>query len=168
MTTKIYVANLAKYNEGQLVGKWLTLPMDEDELQEAVQGILGNDEECAIHDYEAVFEISEYDNITRINEIAQILDDLGEDEEVIRAILGNWTDIDYGLGILQEREYQVYSGCSSMADVAQEILDEQGTLDKLPEELRSYFDYAAYGRDLELNGTFLEADHDSYVEVYNH
>ncbi|MED1885462.1 hypothetical protein EDM54_17230 [Brevibacillus borstelensis] len=27
MKVKIYVANLAKYNEGILVGEWLTLPM---------------------------------------------------------------------------------------------------------------------------------------------
>ena len=31
---KIYIANLGKYNEGELVGEWLTLPTTDEELQE--------------------------------------------------------------------------------------------------------------------------------------
>lgn len=34
---KIYVANLAKYNEGELVGEWFDLPVDKDEVFETKQ-----------------------------------------------------------------------------------------------------------------------------------
>ena len=168
MTIRIYVANLAKYNDGTLNGIWINLPMDEDDLMESIQVMLGDDEEWAIHDYEAPFAINETDEIERLNEIAQVLEDSSEDKNVIMAILGNWTDIEYGIGIIQDGEYVVYTNCSDMGDVAQEVLEEQGTLDSMPEELRSYFDYDAYGRDLAINGTFLYAGNQTYVEVCNH
>jgi hypothetical protein len=68
----IYVANLAKYNEGHLVGKWLALPMDADNMQKEIKLILGTDEEYAIHDYEAPFPISEYSNPFHLNQIAEL------------------------------------------------------------------------------------------------
>lgn len=73
MEVRIYVANLAKYNEGKLVGMWLTLPLRSEELEERLKQILGEDEEYAIHDYEAPFSISEYDNVFAINEAAAVL-----------------------------------------------------------------------------------------------
>ncbi len=48
----MYIANLAKYNEGKLVGRWVTLPMERHELEQCIRDVLGDDEEYAIHDYE--------------------------------------------------------------------------------------------------------------------
>ena len=31
---RIYIANLGKYNKGELVGAWFTLPVDYDEMAE--------------------------------------------------------------------------------------------------------------------------------------
>lgn len=33
------------------------------------------------------------------------------------------------------------------------------------EEVKIYFDYEAYGRDMEINGTFIQIDN-SFVELY--
>ncbi|MDN4094564.1 antirestriction protein ArdA [Brevibacillus agri] len=41
MNVKLYVAKLAKYNEGKLVGEWLTLPMSPEKLAEQLRCILG-------------------------------------------------------------------------------------------------------------------------------
>ncbi|MED1947208.1 MULTISPECIES: antirestriction protein ArdA [Brevibacillus] len=41
MDVKRYVANLAKYNEGKLVGEWLTLSKSREELEERLQVIMG-------------------------------------------------------------------------------------------------------------------------------
>ena len=30
---KVYVANLGKYNEGELVGDWISLPVENEELE---------------------------------------------------------------------------------------------------------------------------------------
>ena len=39
-----------------------------------------------------------------------------------------------------------------MADVARYYLEESGQLGELPAHLQNYIDYAAYGRDMELDG----------------
>ena len=56
---RVYIANLGKYNEGELVGAWFTPPVDYDEMAERI-GLNERYEEYAIHDYELPFEIDEY------------------------------------------------------------------------------------------------------------
>ncbi len=48
----VYIANLGRYDEGELVGAWFTLPVDEDEVSEQI-GLDDVYEEYAIHDYGA-------------------------------------------------------------------------------------------------------------------
>ena len=52
-----------------------------------------------------------------------------------------------------------------MADVAETYADETGLLDEIPKHLRYYFDFAAFGRDMEIEGTFIYID-GNYVEFY--
>ena len=49
-----------------------------------------------------------------------------------------------------------------MADVARYYLEETGQLGELPAHLQNYIDYEAYGRDLELEGTFIVTNHGVY------
>lgn len=55
---KIYIANLGKYNEGELVGKWVELPCEDlDEVLKEIEVVDGTAyEEYAIHDYESDME----------------------------------------------------------------------------------------------------------------
>ena len=53
---RIYIANLGKYNEGELVGAWFTPPVDFEEVKERI-GLNDEYEEYTIHDYELPFEI---------------------------------------------------------------------------------------------------------------
>ena len=55
-----------------------------------------------------------------------------------------------------------HSGCDDMADVARYYLEESGQLGELPAHLQNYIDYAAYGRDMELDGTFIVTNHGVY------
>lgn len=76
---KIYVANLAKYNEGELVGEWFVLPVDKNEVFETIFEPHELDEngqplgDYAIHDYELPFEISEYEDLDNLNEFVEYL-----------------------------------------------------------------------------------------------
>lgn len=77
----LYVANLGKYNEGELKGGWIVLPKTEEEINEFLKEEVGiNDqyEEWAIHDYETDFgiKVGEYDNIFELNEIAEKINDM--------------------------------------------------------------------------------------------
>lgn len=56
---RVYIANLGKYNEGELVGAWFTPPINFEDVKEKI-GLIGEYEEFAIHDYELPFEIGEY------------------------------------------------------------------------------------------------------------
>lgn len=38
---KVWIGNLGKYNEGEIVGDWLTLPVYKDELDNFLREILG-------------------------------------------------------------------------------------------------------------------------------
>jgi len=42
-----------------------------------------------------------------------------------------------------------------MADVARVLVEETGMLGEVPANLQNYFDYEAFGRDLEIEGSFL-------------
>ena len=53
----IYLTNLGKYNEGQLIGEWVELPVSNEELQKVFERIGINEEyeEYFITDYECDF-----------------------------------------------------------------------------------------------------------------
>jgi antirestriction protein len=172
MTIKIYVANLSEYNAGNLKGAWFTLPVDTQEIFETIFTASELDEngqphgDWAIHDYEAPFRIGEYENLDKLNEWAEVLDGCNEDTDVIRAILENFYNVEEGFAVLENGSYTVYHDCSTMEDVAYEVVEAGGLLDGVSEEIKRYFDYEAYGRDLEIQGTFLEAGNRMYVEIH--
>ena len=46
-----------------------------------------------------------------------------------------------------------------MYDVARYYIEETGALGEVPASLQNYIDYQAYGRDLDLSGTFISTNH---------
>lgn len=90
MELKGFITNLGKYNEGELVGEWITFPINEEELQEVLERIGINEEyeEFFFTDYENnLLGLGEYESIEHINEIAEELEDIDADDEIIDAIL---------------------------------------------------------------------------------
>ena len=80
MEIRIALTNLGKYNEGELTYAWLSLPATDEEISEAFKEISvapsTEYEEHFISDYEAPFEIGEYESITKLNEIAERMADV--------------------------------------------------------------------------------------------
>jgi len=80
MEIRIAVTNLGKYNEGELTYAWLNLPATDEEISEAFKeiNVAPNTEyeEHFISDYEAPFEIGEYESVTKLNGIAEQLEDV--------------------------------------------------------------------------------------------
>ena len=162
---KIFITNLGKYTEGYLIGKWVKLPVSEEKLDEVLKAIGINEyyEEYFITDYENEIigigdVISEYSSVQALNELAQRLEDLSDDEAD-------------KLGAVLE-----YEACRSVSDVL-ELLDKLDEFDLLtdvtddeelgyyyaeeycsidiPENIQPYFDYEAYGRDIRLESSCL-------------
>ncbi|EPA8149485.1 antirestriction protein ArdA [Enterococcus faecalis] len=162
---KVYIANLGKYNEGELMGAWFSFPIDEEEVAEKI-GLNAEYEEFAIHDYEAPFPIDEYSSIERLNHLYDLLQEI-EGTAIyaeIHEILGYWfKDIEE---LLEHREDIIcYSDCESMEDIAEYYIEETGVLNSLPQNLRYYFNYAALGRDMEIEGNYLVTSHGVFEYV---
>ena len=154
---RIYIANLGKYNEGELVGAWFTPPVDFDEVKERI-GLNDEYEEYAIHDYELPFEIDEYTPIEEVNRLCEMVEDLPED---IQAELHELQSYFGSIEELCEHENDIihYPDCEDMADVARYYIEETGALGEVPASLQNYIDYEAYGRDLEISGSFVVTNH---------
>ena len=155
----IFVNTWGNYNEnGADGGKWITLPMEDDELAEALEAIaeaMGDDDpEFCIHDYEWACEwdgdeISEYDNIEELNEYCQKLDSLDDyEQKVYSAAVEYWgkqyVDID------NLDEYQLYTDITNEYDLGYYWAVESGCYDlENMGSLANYIDYEAFGRDVD-------------------
>ena len=165
---RIYLTNLGKYNEGELVGKWVDLPTTngfEEHLEEI--GINEEHEEWFITDYEtdiAGLKIGEYDNIEELDKLAETLEDLQDyDREVIEALISEGYSLEDALE--KKDDCMVYYNCNDMTDVAEQYVEEAGLLDSIPENLRYYFDFEAYGRDMSFEGTFVFTNNGNCVQI---
>ena len=74
-------------------------------------------------------------------------------------------NMEQALEEVHQGNYRIYYNCDNMEDVAYQVVNDCGLLDGVPEEVKIYFDYEAYGRDMEINGTFIQIDN-SFVELY--
>ena len=150
---KVFITNLGKYNEGELIGEWVSLPVDESELEEVLERIGINEEyeEYFITDFETEIDglnVDEYSNIEELNELAEQLENLDEyDLEKVGAIIEA-----YGADLQEAIEdidnYTYYNG-KTLEEVAYEIVEE---CYELPEIAQRYFDYEAFARDLGFDG----------------
>ncbi|MGL5715950.1 MAG: antirestriction protein ArdA [Paraclostridium sp.] len=74
---QIYIADLDAYNSGYLKGEWIELPTEKEEIQDVILRQSKNGQsDFAIHDYELPFEIGEYTDPIKINEICETIEDL--------------------------------------------------------------------------------------------
>lgn len=167
---RIYLTNLGKYNEGELVGEWVELPCTSEELDAVKEriGINAQYEEWFITDYETDIEgieVGEYSNIDELNELAEQLE--GFDEygmKAIQAMLLDGYTFNEAIEKVDNGEYYYYPNCDNMTDVAYYIVEEDCLLSDVPENIARYFDYEAYGRDLGIEGKYYSIDGDM-IEV---
>ena len=155
----IYITNLGKYNEGYLMGEWVKLPVPADKLDEVLEriGIDGEYEEYFITDYEASFanlNLSEYTSIEALNSFAERLDEMESWEvEKLAAVLeyetvSSITDI---MDIIDHLDdFDILADVEDDEGLGRYYAEEFCTLEAVPEYLRRYFDYEAYGRDIRL------------------
>ena len=147
---RIYVADLAAYNNGKLHGVWIDASLELDDIQEAVAKMLkaspeGFAEEYAIHDYEGFgsYRVSEYEGLESVHEVACFIE---EHEELGAELLAHFSSIDEARTAIDEN----YAGCyESVADFAEELTEDSV---QIPESLARYIDYNAMAYDMEVGG----------------
>ena len=154
----IYVADLADYNAGNLRGKWIEIDQytTVEDLQKEIAEMLAEKghEEYAIHDYNnfpGTAELGEYPNLETVIEVAEAVHEHGY--SLVAAFLSYFM-IDE-LPRLEERFLGIHEG---VEDYAREYIDGTVDLGRSIGFLANYFDYVAFGRDLELNGDIVALD----------
>ena len=178
---KGYITNLGKYNEGILAYKLISFPISDEELNEALKeiGCKYVDENGVVHnefyeeyffcflECEIPFEYSEYESVEDLNIIAERVEALeAYEQDVLKVIMeGHTSDADEAVGIVEDGNYTIWNDCINMADVAQTMVEECEYFGNISEQLQCYIDYEKMGRDLAIEGTFLEGD-GYFIEIF--
>ena len=186
-----FITNLGKYNEGELVGEWVKFPTTAEEMKEVFKRIgigqkddFGNPyEEWFITDYDCYVDglyskLGEYENLDELNYLASKLDEMSENEYAqfqagmemgdhcgsLREIINLTENLDC---------YELYPHIEDHDDLGRYYIEELDAM-QVPEHLRNYIDYEAYGRDIALdeNGAFTDRGYvrdtgDSFHEYYD-
>lgn len=169
----IWYGNLEAYNNGALRGQWIDFEeMDRDEIEEVMNKISRNGrDECMIFDYESRcgIDVGEYASVDELFEIYEICENIIDKygDECGEYAIETFCEF-YGAKYLTDIEhydFYFYSECYSMSDVAFEVVDQCGYLDEMPENLRGYFDYEKFGRDLDIEGHFYYCGNGTYCEM---
>lgn len=153
---RIYIASLSDYNAGRLIGEWVDIDATttEEDLYEAVAAVLAQSrepgaEEFAIHDYDGFPAglVGEYEPLARVAAYGAFLaEDDGGERFAFLDVLGFSLAPDALEDAFSEAFYGVYE---TRAEFAESLLEDIGTLASVPDDLRPYFDFDAYARDLE-------------------
>lgn len=186
-----FITNLGKYNEGELVGEWVKFPTTYEDLQKVFERIgigsaddFGNPyEEWFITDYDCYVgdlydKLGEYENLDELNYLASKIDEMdrGEYNQFLAAMevgdhSGSLQDI---INLTENLDcYDIYPDIEDYDDLGRYYIDELDAM-QVPEHLRNYIDYEAYGRDIALDesGDFTDFGYvrdtgDRFDEVYD-
>lgn len=165
---RVYVGTYAKYNNGNLAGKWLDLSdySDREDFYEACKELHKDepDPELMFQDFEG-FPRSLYSESNVSDELIEYAN-LDEDDRELLAVYHQGVDGDATIDKVRD----AYQGkFSSESDWASDFLEETGALNEVPESLRNYIDFEAYARDARLGGDVVFVRYEGDVWVFwNH
>lgn len=186
----VWIGNLGKYNEGELVGEWLKLPVSKQELDTFLREKVGLQltqaevdkaleeegvcyEEYMINDYETdlPIKISEYENLDNLNLLATIAENVN-DMDAINAYVDSQGEMTLEeLANLMEQEddiayFRFSNDSSSMSaeeKMGYEMADATGLLSTLQKlQIEEFFDFEGYGSSWE-NGDITILDN-GYID----
>lgn len=192
---EVFITNLGKYNEGNLVGEWVKFPTTEEELKKVFERIGiepgapdeygGHYEEWFITDYDCYVpglteaaQFGEYENLDELNYLASKLMELDDCEldrlEAAMEVADETGSVKDIINLIDNPEkYEVYPGIENDEDLGRYYADEMVYI-HLTDEVRDYFDYEAYGRDMAINDGghytsygYVKDSQDPFKEYYN-
>lgn len=155
-----YITNLGKYNEGELVGETLKFPTSPQEVQALLKhiGVDGiryeeffitsfDGDVLGLYDY-----LGEYENLDELNHLACLLSELDQGElEKFEAVLhtgAHTSSVAEIINLTQNLDcFEFYPEIENEEDLGRYWAEDL----PIPEELKDYFDYEAYGRDISIN-----------------
>ena len=169
---RIYVGTYAKYNDGSLFGEWLNLS-DYNDLGDFYQACLrlhqdeqdsdGCCPELMFQDWEHIpdFLIGESWIHPQTFRYMEVITEMDQDRacgfELYCKHIATWPDQGKDIDEQLDRFNEVYQGYfSGLGDAAEEFayqyVEDTGLLAGVSPTIQRYFDYAAFARDLFLDG----------------
>ena len=159
----VFMNTWGNYNEnGADGGEWITLPMEEAELEEVLDNMAAamgdQDPEWFINDYEWTIDldlgdIHEMDNVFEWNALCQEAYKLEEWEaEEIAAAMEAF---DYSFSEAMDRQQRgcfIFYAGQDLEEVAYSLIEECYITKDTPEIFTRYFDYEGFARDLGFDG----------------
>lgn len=178
---KIYVGTYHKYNNGDVSGKWISLPTDEETLRNELRAVAGNekDPEFMIQDFETAIdgmEPAESENIFELNNIMtqlkelDITDNNSDAAKALSVMLNRSVSFEEALQKIIDGEYNFIAidelqwNLEFALGVA--LTDDFGGVEQIDRDtLEQNFDYEKYGR-AEIINRGLEKVDGGYIEIY--
>ena len=163
-----FITNEGKTNEVEFGGEWVNFPPTAEEMKKVFERIgigqkddFGNPyEEWFITDYDCYVDgiydkLGEYESLDELNYLASKLDDMksweydqfcaamemGDHSGSVQEIINLTENLDC---------YDVYPDIHDYDDLGRYYIDELDAM-QVPEHLKNYIDYEAYGRDVALD-----------------
>lgn len=171
----VFITDLAAYNAGYLIGRWVKLPMHESELKQAIADVFKEGESaCGSQNHEEYFlsdwewedyefiPVGEYSSVYGLNTDLEVLEFKSDYElKAISFLLreGIASTIDDAIGKVED---VIVHENQSMEDVAYDLLNECYGIDKLPSIISNHIDYESIGRELDMDGRYYEVGNDIY------
>ena len=155
----VYIANLDEYVKGNLIGDWISLPIEEDDFKDFLKTI-GNPEKITIHDYENNLgldglKIGEDMSIKELNELGERIENVDTcDVDALNALYEALAYFGDALDYLESDDYVFYKNMT-MEEVAREYIEERYDI---PPYLENYIDYKAVVSDM-LYGDYYETSY---------
>ena len=185
-----YITNLGKYNEGELVGEWVKFPTTYEEMQKVFERIgIGKEdefgnvyEEWFITDYDCYVDglhdiLGEYESLDELNYLANSIEAMDKNDfarfETAIGVSDYSNSVKDLINLTENLDkYDIYPDVHDHDDLGRMYIDEYGAME-VPDHLKNYIDYEAYGRDIALdeNGHFTDQGYvrdtgDSFTEHY--
>lgn len=185
VTITAWLTNWDQYREGTRRSVQVQFPTSREEMRKALKAI-GVDgiryQQAILTEFDSNLSgfhhcLTRCDAVDEVNYLARLLSELSDSElETFQAVveygehsLGAADLIDLALNL---DHYELHPGVGTDEELGRIYVDDLEMLD-VPENLRNYFDYEAYGRDVRLNengcfvkGGYLTRNPNGFVERY--
>lgn len=169
---RIYVASLADYNAGRLLGKWIDAAHSAEAIHAEISAMLKTSaepiaEEWAIHDYEGFgsLRLGEYESIENVAEVASLIEEHGLIFALLVDHFGRMSDLEEAKRYMEDGYRGAYD---RLEDFVTEFVEEcyGDVLKGIPDFLRYHIDYEGVARDMELGGEIFTIELDGQIHVF--
>jgi hypothetical protein len=158
----VFLTDLTLYNQGKLVGKWLTLPMSKEYLEKEVKEVLSDNEEYFISDYSAKYgmRVHPFADVYELNELMHKFQEIEtlHDRRVIIAAFRYFSELEDVINCLKDNNYSMLDYVENTYDLGHAIVKQELFHLEISEELKGYIDYETIGEEFESSGYTIYED----------